>query len=120
MWYSKNMTRYKILYRTLVTIHGLWVLAMLASVPLIVRYDWGYLPALTVSIATLGSWIIYGGCPLRIWENNLHAKYAPEKVYTDLFSQHYFNKFFNVRIPTPIVRTTMGGTMIAVLLISLG
>lgn len=112
------MKRYKITARLLLTIHAIWVLAMFASLPLILKYQWAYIPAIFVAGATLISWIIYGSCPLRTWENNLYAKYAPEKMYTDLFTQHYINKLFNVRIPTSVIRAVNGGMMVAVIIIS--
>lgn len=114
------MRQYKIMYRSLLTIHMIWVLLMIASIPFIVLFEWAQIPAMFVALTTIIAWTFYDGdCPLQIWENELHAKYAPERVYGRFFSQHYAEKIFRVKIPVWVANAAMYSGMTAVVLIGI-
>lgn len=112
------MRTYKLMYRSLLLIHIIWALFMVASVPFIIMFKWAYVPAMFVALTTIITWIFYDGdCPLQVMENQLHAKYAPERVYKNFFTQHYLKKFFNIHVPSRFADIAMYGGMGAVVLI---
>lgn len=114
------MRQYKIMYRSLLVVHLLWALLMIACIPLMLMFEWARIPAMFIALTNIIVWLFYNGdCPLQMWENELHAKYAPHKMYNKFFTQHYVQKIFKISIPAWFANSVMYGGMAAVLIIGL-
>lgn len=99
--------------------HFLWFAFAFAALPLAV-FGEGIRPfVLLFLIVTVVSWFIWGGCPLRIWENELRMKHDPRTTYEGSFFSHYFKKAFGIHIPTMAVTVAINAYLVVLVFVSI-
>ncbi len=102
-----------------VVIHLLWILLILASLPLVLMFPTLKNMALSLVGINLFSWFIWKDCPLFIWENSYRKKYNPDKTYEGAFISHYLKKYFNVSVAAFTVKISLYSYAMALVLVSL-
>ncbi|NTW13931.1 MAG: DUF2784 domain-containing protein [Candidatus Moranbacteria bacterium] len=96
------MKFYRVLADAVEVFHWVWIVLMMAGIPLQFIYP-PYAPIhLTIVTATIISQILWLGCPLVALENALRAKYDPRRTYTGSFVCHFLKKRFNITV-SPLV-----------------
>ena len=110
---------YKVLADTIVVIHLIWIIFMLAGFVLTVRGFWrkGFFNRWVFRTLHLCGIFFVGilgllgkYCPLTVWENALLARYDPSLVYPGSFIIHYVEKLIYpgvhpliIQIPTTFI-----------------
>lgn len=61
------------------------------------RYVFATLVILAVLI--VGSWSLFGGCPLTVWENNGYEREKPGSSYRGSCFVRYAKKWLNINFP---------------------
>jgi len=74
--------------------HTLYVLLMIASLPVVILFPPLRILAGLFSSITLIVWHVTGGCPLKAWEQGLRREHDQLRVYEESFVTHYANKLF--------------------------
>ena len=95
---------YKRNLKIIVWSHTLWYLFFFFAFPAILIVPGLKIYVLVFIGITLTTWLIWGACPCRIWENNLRKKYEPQTVYTGNFTSHYLKQVFGISISVWMVR----------------
>jgi len=110
---------YKVIVDTVVAIHLIWIIFMLAGFVLTIRGFWRqeFFNRWLFRTLHLGGIIFVGilgllgkYCPLTVWENALQARYDPSLVYPGSFMIHYVEKLLYpgvhplvIQIPTTLI-----------------
>lgn len=97
-------------------LHFFWLVLIITSLPFVLIWNWYTYSALASIGLTVGSWLVYGDCPLFAIENRLRRKYNVNETFSGSFLSHYLHKYFYIEIPTPVV-TFLGYAYAAVIII---
>lgn len=81
-------------------IHFLWLMLMIAGLPIMLVWEPYKYAAVSLMIITVVSWVVWGDCPLYIFEMRLRNKVDVGGMYRGSFMSHYLHKFFGLDIPT--------------------
>jgi len=89
--------------------HLVWLSIVITSLPLMLIITWyKYVAIVSVGI-TVGSWLIFGDCPLFMVENHLRKQCDPQHKFSGSFLTHYLKKYLSLEIP-PSLFTFLGIT----------
>lgn len=90
-----------------VNLHLAWIGLVVASLPLVVLRPRTRSFALGIIGTTVGSWRVFGDCPLFLLENRLRRAYDPREAYEGSFLSHSLDRRFSLHVP-PAVFTVAG------------
>lgn len=102
---------------TVELVHLLWITLVITSLPIMIVWKPYTYVAVSAILITVGSWVLWGDCPLFTIENRLRRQYNPTESYTGSFISHYLHKHFSIEIPALVF--TILGYIYAVLIITL-
>lgn len=96
------MDKYRKLANAVFYFHMFWIVVLIGGAFLATYYPW-YRPInFAVLTVTIGSQLIWMGCPLTIIEYSLRSKYDPDHRYTGSFVCYLLDRTFGIKV-TPIM-----------------
>ena len=98
------------------TVHMLFIVVMLASLPLVFLFEWYKYIALGLLAGIFLAWMMWNfDCPLTVIENSFRRQYGAEQLKPDFISYH-LRKTFGMSFSTRIVWFSVYAYLAAILL----
>lgn len=87
------------------SLHTAWVILGIVSLPLLFIITNYHFVTAVFLIVNVVAWVLWKGCPLRIWENEFRDKTVNAKSYDTTFTAYYLKKFFGITVSATATKT---------------